>query len=231
MSPRIVQVRERILKHNDELARAMRREFAAAGVFVVNLVSGPGAGKTELLTRTLAALLADFRCAAVVGDLATENDARRLATSGAPVKQILTGTMCHLEAEMVRQAIADWDLSELDFLLIENVGNLVCPSSWDLGEDLRVLLFAVTEGEDKPLKYPTLIHTADLVVVSKMDLAAAVGIDLEAAMNNIQAARPGVETLQLSARSGEGLEMWFDHLKQRRAEKRDTRLRFCTAHA
>lgn len=231
MSPRIVQVRERILKHNDELARAMRREFAAAGVFVVNLVSGPGAGKTELLTRTLATLLAEFRCAAVVGDLATENDARRLATSGVPVKQILTGTMCHLEADMVRQAIADWDLAELDFLFIENVGNLVCPSSWDLGEDLRVLLFAVTEGEDKPLKYPTLIHTADLVVMSKMDLAAAVGFDLEAAMNNIQAARPGVETLQLSARSGEGLHLWIDQLRQRFAEKHESCLRFSTTHA
>jgi hydrogenase nickel incorporation protein HypB len=219
MSPRIVEVRERILKHNDELARSMRREFAAAGVFVVNLVSGPGAGKTELLTRTLAALLPDYRCAAVVGDLATENDARRLATSGAPVKQILTGTMCHLEAELVRRAIAEWNLAELDFLFIENVGNLVCPSSWDLGEDLRVLLFAVTEGEDKPLKYPTLIHTADLVVLSKIDLAAAVEFDLDAAMNNIQAARPGVETLRLSARSGVGAESWIGFLKQRLSEK------------
>ncbi|HKD35392.1 MAG TPA: hydrogenase nickel incorporation protein HypB [Pirellulales bacterium] len=231
MSPRIVQVRERILKHNDELARGMRRDFAAAGVFVVNLVSGPGAGKTELLTRTLSALLPDYRCAAVVGDLATENDARRLATSGAPVKQILTGTMCHLEADMVRQAIAGWDLAELDFLFIENVGNLVCPSSWDLGEDLRVLLFAVTEGEDKPLKYPTLIHTADIVVVNKMDLAAAVGFDLEAAMNNIQAARPGVETLRVSARSGMGLEQWLAYLKHRFAEKRDSAAQLSTAGA
>ena len=150
-------------------------EFAANGVFVANVVSGPGAGKTELLTRTLSALNARFRTAAVVGDLATENDARRLATSGARVKQILTGTMCHLEADMVRGALADWDLNDCDFLFIENVGNLVCPASWDLGEDLRVLLFSVTEGEDKPLKYPTLINTADVVVLSKCDLAAAVG--------------------------------------------------------
>ena len=221
MSPRIVEVRQKILKKNDELARAMRAEFARRGVFVANLVSGPGAGKTELLQRTLTALNATHRTAAVVGDLATENDARRLATSGSPVRQILTGTMCHLEAAMVHNAISDWNLDQLDFLFIENVGNLVCPSSWDLGEDLRVLLFAVTEGEDKPLKYPTLIDTADVVLLSKMDLAAAVGCDVQLARRNVEAVRPGADVLEVSARNGAGMDAWIEFLKNRLERKRN----------
>jgi hydrogenase nickel incorporation protein HypB len=221
MSPRIIEVRQRILKKNDELARGMREEFSRCGVYVVNLVSGPGAGKTELLKHTLTALNANYRTAAVVGDLATENDARRLAASGSPVRQILTGTTCHLDAEMVRGAISDWNLNELDFLFIENVGNLVCPSSWDLGEDLRGLLFAVTEGEDKPLKYPTLINTADVVLLSKMDLAAAVDCDLAAVWRNVEMARPGVEILQVSARTGTGMAAWIDFLKARLELKRN----------
>ncbi len=221
MQPRILEVRTKILKKNDELARDLRQDFARAGVLVTNVVSGPGAGKTELLTRTLGRLGPVYRTAAVVGDLATENDARRLATSGAPVKQILTGTMCHLEAQMVRGAIGDWDLSALDVLFIENVGNLVCPASFDLGEDVRVLLFAVTEGEDKPLKYPTLINTADLVVVSKIDLAAAVGFDRELALANIQQVRPGIEVLEVSARTGQGIDAWIEYLRQRREGKRN----------
>jgi len=219
MPPRILELRTKILKKNDELARDLRAEFRRSEVFVVNVVSGPGAGKTELLTRTLSLLSATHRVAAVVGDLATENDARRLAASGAPVKQILTGTMCHLEADMVRAAIRDWDLATLDFLFIENVGNLVCPSSFDLGEDLRVLLFAVTEGEDKPLKYPTLINTADLVLLSKVDLATAVSFDRGAALKNIQTVRPGIEVRDVSGRTGAGVECWVDLLKRRSDEK------------
>jgi len=221
MQPRILDVRAKILKKNDELARQMRSDFAASGVFVANFVSGPGAGKTELLTRTLAALHRQYRTAAVVGDLATENDAQRLATSGAPVRQILTGTMCHLEADMVRSAIAGWDLADCDFFFIENVGNLVCPSSWDLGEDLRVLLFSVTEGEDKPLKYPTLINTADVVVLSKSDLTAAVGFDTDLALRNITQVRPGIEVIEVSARTGQGMEAWLEFLQRRRLEKCD----------
>jgi hydrogenase nickel incorporation protein HypB len=230
--PRIVELRTKILKKNDDLARSMREEFARAGVFVVNVVSGPGAGKTELLTRTLcefsvaARAGADgewsgqsYRAAAVVGDLATENDARRLATSGSPVKQILTGTMCHLEADMVRGAIADWNLAELDLLFIENVGNLVCPSSWDLGEDLRVLVCSVTEGEDKPLKYPTLINSADVVVISKLDLVAALDFDLSLLRKNIELVRPGVPVLELSAKTGQGLGAWSDYLHRLIGEK------------
>jgi hydrogenase nickel incorporation protein HypB len=220
MSPRILELRTKILKKNDELARGLREDFARLGVLVVNVVSGPGAGKTELLTRTLKRLNEKYRTAAVVGDLATENDARRLAASGSPVKQILTGTMCHLEADMVRGAIAEWDLSNHDFLFIENVGNLVCPSSWDLGEDVRVLLSSVTEGEDKPLKYPTLINSCDVVVISKIDLAAAVDFDLALLRKNIELVRPGAPVLELSSKSGAGFDGWLHYLEKRLAEKR-----------
>jgi hydrogenase nickel incorporation protein HypB len=220
MQPRILELRTKILKKNDELARQLRADFARWGVLAANVVSGPGAGKTELLTRTLACLNARYRTAAVVGDLATENDAARLATSGSRVKQILTGTMCHLEAEMVRGAIAEWDLNGHDFLFIENVGNLVCPSSWDLGEDLRVLLCAVTEGEDKPLKYPTLINTADAVVISKIDLAAAVEFDVELILKNVQKVRPGVPVFKVSAKTGQGFDEWIAFLEQTREDKK-----------
>ncbi len=221
MKPRVLEVRTRILKKNDELARDMRAAFASRGVFVPNLVSSPGSGKTELLTRTLDHLKTAYRVAAVVGDLATENDANRLATSGAPAIQIQTDNICHLEADMVQRAIGGWDLDTLDLLFIENVGNLVCPTTWDLGEDLRVLLMAVTEGEDKPLKYPTLINTADVVVISKIDLAEAVGFDRELAHKNIQTVRPGIEVIETSAKTGLGMQRWFDYLIQQVARKRD----------
>jgi hydrogenase nickel incorporation protein HypB len=222
VTTRIVELRTKILKKNDELARSLREDFRRLEIFVANFVSGPGSGKTRLLTETLRLLNQTHRTAAVVGDLATENDARRLATSGSPVKQILTGTMCHLEADMVAHAVGDWDLSQFDFLFIENVGNLVCPSSWDLGEDLRVLLFSVTEGEDKPLKYPTLINSCDLVILSKIDLAEAVEFDVSAALKNIQEVRPGVEVLQISAKTGQGMDEWLRYLKKRLDAKRRT---------
>ena len=206
MKPRILEVRTQILKKNDERARELRARFAQHGVFVVNLVSGPGAGKTELLTRVMTAMMTTHRCAAVVGDLATENDARRLAATGCPARQILTGNVCHLEADMIRAAITDLDLDELDVLFIENVGNLVCPQSFDLGENLRLLVFSATEGEDKPLKYPTLINTCDLVVLSKIDLASAVDFNEALARRNCDAARPGVPVLNTSARTGAGIE-------------------------
>ena len=157
---------------------------------------------------------ADDRVAALVGDLATENDAVRLARSGAPVKQITTGTLCHLEAAMVQSALEGWDTSNLDFLFIENVGNLVCPSSYDLGEDLRLVLMSVTEGEDKPLKYPTIFNSADVAVITKMDLAAAVEFHEHAAIANIQAVRPGMKILKVSAKSGLGLDDYLRYLLQ-----------------
>lgn len=216
MQPRIIEVRQNVLKQNDLLARELRHRYTDAGVYVVNLVSGPGTGKTELLEATLTALRQSHRVAALTGDLATDNDARRLARSGAPVRQISTGTVCHLDASMVEGALADWDLAELDFLFVENVGNLVCPASYDLGEQLRVVLLAVTEGEDKPLKYPTIFNTADLAVITKSDLADAVGFDREAAYRNVHEVRPGLPILETSARTGAGITAWVDYLESMR---------------
>lgn len=219
MTTRIIEVRHGVLKKNDELARGLRSRFQAAGVFVVNLVSGPGAGKTALLERTLAALHPGYRVAALVGDLATENDATRLARSGAPIRQISTGTTCHLEAQMIDDALEGWALDALDGLFIENVGNLVCPASYDLGEDLRVVLFSVTEGEDKPLKYPTIFNTADVALITKIDLAGAVEFDRELAVANIHRVRPGLPILDTSARAAAGLDDWIALLRQHLAER------------
>lgn len=220
--PRLVEVRQNVLKQNDLLARALRKRFEDAGVLVISLVSTPGAGKTALLEHTLTRMRNDgVRVAALVGDLATENDARRLARSEAPVKQIVTGTICHLDASMVQNALTDWRLSDLDVLFIENVGNLVCPSSYDLGEQLRLVLMSVTEGEDKPLKYPTIFNTADVAVITKMDLAEAVEFDLEMARGNIQAVRPGMEMIEVSVKSGAGLDGYFSFLQDYRI-KRDS---------
>ncbi len=216
---RLVQVRQQVLKQNDVVARALRQRFGAAGVYVTSLVSSPGAGKTMFLEKVLGHLRPEYRVAALVGDLATDNDAQRLARSQAPVKQITTGTVCHLEAEMVRNALEDWRPEELDFLFIENVGNLVCPATFDLGEDLRLVLFSVTEGEDKPLKYPTIFHTADVALITKIDLAAAVEFDAAAAHRHIQAVRPGMQVFEVSAKTGAGMEAWFRFLHGRRSAK------------
>ncbi len=213
---RLVEVRQNILKQNDVLARELRRRFDAAGVFVVSLVSSPGSGKTALLEKTLSRLReSGIRVAALVGDLATDNDAARLARSEAPVKQIITGTVCHLDAEMVNRSLEDWKLDELDCLFIENVGNLVCPSSYDLGENLRIVLMSVTEGEDKPLKYPTIFNTADVAVITKIDLATAVEFDVTAARQSIQSVRPGMEVLEVSTKTGEGIEEYLQFLNGR----------------
>jgi hydrogenase nickel incorporation protein HypB len=214
MHPRIVEVRKDVLRKNDLLARALRERFAAAGVYVINLVSSPGAGKTTLLEQTLLALPARHRVGALTGDLATENDARRLARTGARVQQITTGTVCHLEAQMVAAALEGWDLPSLNLLFIENVGNLVCPASYDLGESLRAVLLSVTEGEDKPLKCPTIFNTADLAIITKTDLAEAVGFDREEAHHNLCEVRPGIEVLEVSARSGHGMPLWLNRLTE-----------------
>ena len=223
MTTRIVELRQGILKKNDELARGLRSRFESAGVLVLNLVSSPGTGKTAFLERTLRELLAHgSRAAALVGDLETDNDARRLAASGAPVRQINTHGICHLEAEMVGKHLDGWDgvaLPTLDYLFIENVGNLVCPSSYDLGERIRVALLSVTEGEDKPLKYPTLFNSADAAVITKIDIAEAVGFDREAALRNIRAIRPNIHIFETSAKTGAGLDAWLAWL----AGERDRR--------
>jgi hydrogenase nickel incorporation protein HypB len=212
---RLVEVRQHVLKQNDVVARALRDRFHRAGVDVVSLVSSPGAGKTLFLEKVLTLLRKRYRVAALVGDLATDNDARRLSRSEVPVKQITTGAVCHLEAAMVRDALEGWELQGLDFLFIENVGNLVCPATFDLGEDRRLVLFSVTEGEDKPLKYPTIFNTADVALITKMDLAAAVEFDAAEAHRNIESVRPGMLVFELSAKTGQGMEPFLDLLRTR----------------
>jgi hydrogenase nickel incorporation protein HypB len=219
-TPRLVEVRRNVLKQNDILARSLRERFREARLLAVSLVSSPGSGKTAFLERTLTILGARYRVAALVGDLATENDAARLARSQAPVRQINTGTVCHLEAAMVENALAGWNLHNLDFLFIENVGNLVCPSSYDLGEDIRLVLLSVTEGEDKPLKYPTIFNSADVAIITKSDLAAAVEFDETTATRNIQAVRPGMQVFKVSARTGEGMAEYLEFLESQRGNSR-----------
>ncbi len=215
--PRILEVRTKILKKNDETAREMRSGFVDADVLVSNFVSSPGTGKTTLLQKTLTALVeSGNRVAAVVGDLETDNDARRLAESGAPVRQIMTHGCCHLEADMIQEHLDGWDLNQLDFLFIENVGNLVCPTSWDLGEQLRVALLSVTEGEDKPLKYPGLFNTSDVAVITKIDLSEPCEFDRGEALKNIQSVRPGMPVFETSAKSGDGFDAWLDFLRTKR---------------
>jgi len=221
LTTRIVELRRGILKKNDELAAGLRAQYAEAGVLVLNLVSSPGTGKTALLERTLKDLKAKGkRVAALVGDLETDNDARRLASSGAPVQQINTHGICHLDAEMIGKHLADWEgvaLGGLDYLFIENVGNLVCPSSYDLGEKIRVVLLSVTEGEDKPLKYPTMFNSADASVITKMDIAEPCGFDLKLARKNINEIRPGIRIFETSAKTGAGMEEWLGYLAEARA--------------
>jgi hydrogenase nickel incorporation protein HypB len=214
MPPRIVEIRQNILRRNDVAAAALRERFRATDVFVTSLVSSPGAGKTTFLERTLEVVGRRHRVAALVGDLATENDADRLRRSGAPVRQITTGTVCHLDAEMVERSLDGWTLESLDYLFIENVGNLVCPASYDLGEDLRIVLLSVTEGEDKPLKYPTIFNTADLAVITKIDLADAAGFDRAALLRNLDRVRPGLPVLEVSARTSQGMTAWLELLDE-----------------
>jgi len=216
--PRLLEVRKNILRKNDVIARSLRDRFRAQGTFVVSLVSSPGAGKTAFLETVLTLLRPQYRVAALVGDLATENDAIRLARSQAPVKQITTGTVCHLEAAMIEQALDGWNTGPLDFLFIENVGNLVCPSSYDLGENLRLVLLSVTEGEDKPLKYPTIFNSADVAVITKTDLAEAVEFDEQTLVANIQAVRPGMRHFLVSARTGAGVKDYLQFLTGALAE-------------
>ncbi len=213
ITPRIVTVRQNILRANDEQAARNRLVFARHGLRVLNLASSPGAGKTALLERTLKDLGGSVRLAVAVGDLATENDAVRLRQHGVQAEQIVTGTVCHLDAGMIGAVLPRFDLTTLDVLLLENVGNLVCPASYDLGESARAVLLSVTEGEDKPLKYPTIFNTADVVVITKMDIAPFVGYDRALALENIDRARPGVQVIEVSSRTGEGMEAWYGFVR------------------
>jgi len=221
MTTRIVELRQGILKKNDELARELRGRFTTAGVLVLNLVSSPGTGKTTFLERTLRDLReGGARVAALVGDLETDNDARRLAASGAPVRQINTHGICHLEAEMVSKHLDGWHLADLDYLFIENVGNLVCPSSYDLGEKIRVALLSVTEGEDKPLKYPGIFCKAELMILNKIDLLPYVAFDAALALENARRIHPGIEIIETSCTSQVGLSQWLAWLAGRAASKK-----------
>jgi hydrogenase nickel incorporation protein HypB len=220
MSTRVLEIRKGVLNKNDELARSLRQRLHAAGLLTLNLVSSPGAGKTRFLELTLRTMRErGLRPAALVGDLATDNDATRLAQSGAPVRQINTVNRCHLEAEMIAQHLDGWNLDEHQYLFIENVGNLVCPSSYDLGEDVRVALLSVTEGEDKPLKYPTLFNSADIAVITKIDLTEACEFDGPAAHRNLQSIRPGIRVFETSAKTGSGLAEWIGFLIGERAAR------------
>ena len=203
---RTLPVQKSALELNQRLADQNRGWFRAKGLKVFNLLSSPGSGKTALLERTLRAM---SRAAAIVGDLQTENDADRLRATGAQAVQIVTGAPCHLDRHMVAHALEKLDVAGLETLFIENVGNLVCPASYDLGETRRVVLLSVTEGEDKPLKYPVIFRNADLVLVTKTDLAAAVGFDRDKALAAIRQTAPRAQILEVSARTGAGLDAWY----------------------
>lgn len=209
-----IRVEEDILARNNRLAAGNRALFAEKGVFVLNMVSSPGSGKTTILERTLADLAGRFNFAVIEGDQQTDNDAQRIAATGVPVKQINTGAGCHLDAHMVCHAVGEFDLDALDILLIENVGNLVCPASFDLGEHHKVVVLSVTEGEDKPLKYPQMFHIADVMLLNKIDLLPYVDFDIEQCKEAALRVNPDILIFEVSSRTGEGLEKWYEWLGQ-----------------
>ena len=210
---RIISVTQSILSQNERFAERNRGYFMAKGLKVLNVLSSPGAGKTALLERTLTELHSRIPSAVIVGDLATDNDAQRLQRSGAEVIQITTGSVCHLEAEMIAKALRQMHLDRVKLLAIENVGNLVCPAAYDLGENMRVVLFSVTEGEDKPLKYPVIFKSADIVLISKIDLAEVVEFDRELALRNIHQISPQAKVLEVSAKTGLGMDAWYKFIE------------------
>ena len=221
MKMRVVEIQRNILRKNDDLARRLREDWARSQTLVVNVLSSPGSGKTTLLEATLRHFISHYRVGALVGDQATRNDADRLERSGAPVRQITTAAECRLDAGMIGRALAGWDVLALEILFIENVGNLICPAEYDLGEDLRVVLCAVTEGEDKPLKYPLAFNTSQVALLTKIDLAEAVGFDRDAAYAALRNVHPAIEILEVATRTGTGLDAWFALLEARVARKRD----------
>lgn len=207
-------IHEAILSKNERLAERNRGFFWGKGLFVLNVLSSPGSGKTAFIERALTDINSYLPGAVIVGDLATDNDAQRLRRSGAQVVQITTGNVCHLEADMVAKALSEINLDSVKLLIIENVGNLVCPAAYDLGENQRIALLSVTEGEDKPLKYPTLFKTADVVIINKIDIAEVVGFDRELALNNIKKIVPQSRIFEVSAKTGVGMNEWYQFLEQ-----------------
>lgn len=215
----ILNLNRSLLEKNDRLAERNRGLFRAKKLLVLNLVSAPGSGKTTFIRETAVQLAGKLRVGVIVGDLATDNDAARLRTAGIPVVQVTTGTVCHLDAEMVARAATQLNLDVLDLLIIENVGNLVCPADFDLGEDLRVVLLSTTEGEDKPLKYPPLFHSADVAIVTKQDLAEAAGFNRAQALANLKRVSHHATIFELSARTGAGMGAWLDFLVTRHSNR------------
>jgi hydrogenase nickel incorporation protein HypB len=210
-----IPIERKVLNANDAIAAALRERFLEHGIFCLNFISSPGSGKTALLERTLERFAPDTRVAVVTGDLQTDNDARRLARAGYPVKQITTAGACHLDARMVENALVGWNLADLELLLIENVGNLVCPTSYDLGENSKVVLMSVTEGEDKPLKYPGIFYKADLMLLTKIDLLPHLEFDDALACDNARQIHPGLEIIRTSATTGAGLDRWMTWIEAR----------------
>ncbi len=210
-----IPLERKVLNENDQIAGELRARFAAHGILCLNLVSSPGAGKTSLLERTLEAFAPTQRVAVLTGDIQTDNDAIRLSRFGFPARQITTGGTCHLDARMIEKAIADWNLADLDVLLIENVGNLVCPSSYDLGEAAKIVVLSVTEGEDKPQKYPSMFFRSELLILNKIDLLPYVPFNLEKAREYAQKVHPGMEIIEVSCVTGEGLPQWQSWLESR----------------
>ena len=211
-----IAVEKKVLTENQIVAQQLRERFREHGVFCFNIISSPGSGKTSLLERTLERLPKGSRVAVLTGDLQTENDAQRLARFGFPVRQIITGGTCHLDARMVDKHLAEWNLAELDTLIIENVGNLVCPTSYDLGEAFKVVMLSVTEGEDKPLKYPSIFFKSELMILNKIDLLPYVPFDAEKAKENARKVHPGIEIVEVSCTTGQGVDRWMTWMEEKR---------------
>ncbi len=209
-------VEKKVLSENDRIAAELRERFGERGILCLNLISSPGSGKTTLLERTLESFATSEQVAVLTGDIQTENDAARLRRFGFPVKQITTGGTCHLDARMIERHLADWHLDDLELLFIENVGNLVCPASYDLGEAAKVVLLSVTEGEDKPLKYPSIFFKSELVVITKTDLLPYVPFDVNAAEQNARRVHPDVHIVRVSCQQDTQPTAWFSWLAQRR---------------
>lgn len=207
-----IQVEKKVLNENQIVAERLRSQFRENGIFCFNIISSPGSGKTSLLERTLERLPKGSKVAVLTGDLQTENDATRLARFGFPVRQIITGGTCHLDARMVEKHLAEWNLADLDTLIIENVGNLVCPTGYDLGEAFKVVMLSVTEGEDKPLKYPSIFFKSELMILNKIDLLPYVPFNADQAKANARKVHPGMEILDVSCTTGAGLDEWMNWL-------------------
>ena len=217
-----VEVEKKVLNENQIHAEQLRERYRQQGILCVNLISAPGSGKTLLLEKTLERIDQGSRVAVLTGDLQTENDAQRLAKLGFPVKQIVTGGTCHLDARMVEKHLADWNLENIELLIVENVGNLVCPSSYDLGEDAKIVLLSTTEGEDKPLKYPSIFFKSELMILTKIDLLPYVPFKSDVAKENARRVHPQMEILEVSSTTGEGLDAWMNWItaRQRKAKEK-----------